>query len=137
LQPLLDAHLPTIRQGVKRAKTSAGYTPGLGQKLGWARTDNNVDPTSSQPIITLSALPGKVRIDGRKPGFEAVNLYLRRKGEADWTLVSIRKRKFPLYDDTPLAQPNVPEVREYRAVGVVSDEETGQPSVAVEIVFAG
>jgi len=82
-------------------------------------------------------MPGKVRVDERKPGFEAVNLYLRRKGEANWKLASIRKRKFPIYDETPLAVAGTPEVREYRAIGVVNDEETGQPSVAVEIRFAG
>jgi hypothetical protein len=46
-------------------------------------------------------------------------------------------------NDTAVARPTrlavaaTPEVREYRAAGVVDDEEIGLPSVAVEIVFAG
>jgi len=137
LEALKTTHLPVLRQGVKRAKTHAGFTPGLGQQLSWVRTGNGNDPDSSQPVINLTAQPGKVRADGRKPGFEAVNLYFRRQGETNWRLVAIRKRKFPIYDETPLAVAGTPEVREYRAIGVVDDEEAGQPSVSVEIVFAG
>jgi len=137
LQALQDAQLPVIRLGVKRAKTHSGYTPGIGQLLGWVRNGGSVDPAASQPSISVTVQLGKVHIDGQKPGFEAVNVYLRRKGETVWTPIAIRKRKFPLIDDTPLAVPATPEVREYRAIGVVNDEETGQPSVTAEIVFAG
>ena len=113
------------------------YTPGLGQQLGWVRSGSGVDPSSSQPSISASIQLSKVQIDGQKPGFEAVTLYRRRKGEPDWMPIAIRKRKFPVIDDTPLAVPGTPEVREYRAVGIVDDEEIGLPSVTVEIVFAG
>lgn len=134
---LSDTHLPMLRQSIRRAKTSAGCTPGLAQQLGWARNGGEMDPAGSQPVITATVQAGRVRFDGRKPGFEAVNLYRRRKGETDWTLVAIRKRKFPLYDEAPLAAAGVPEVREYRAFGVVADEEIGQPSASVEVIFAG
>jgi hypothetical protein len=137
LQALLETQLPIIRTGVKRAKTHSGYTPGLGQHLSWVGSGSSVDPANSQPVISATAQPGKVRIEGQKPGFDAVNLYLRRKGEPDWKLVVIRKAKFPFYDESPLAVAAMPEVREYRAVGVVNDEEIGLPSVAVEIVYAG
>jgi hypothetical protein len=102
LQALLEKHLPVIRRGVKRGKASADYTPGLGQELGWIAGGGDIDPAASRPAITLTAQPGKVRVDGQKPGFEAVNLYSRRKGEAEWKLAAIRKRKFPIYDDAPL-----------------------------------
>jgi hypothetical protein len=39
-----------------------------------------------------------------------------------------RRSKFPFDDDSPLAVAGTPEVREYRALGVVADEEIGQPS---------
>jgi hypothetical protein len=45
--------------------------------------------------------------------------------------------QIPYYDESPLAVPNTPEVREYMARGVVDDEEVGEPSENKEIVFAG
>ncbi len=78
-----------------------------------------------------------MKIDGRKPGFEAANIYSRKKGDVTWKLIAVRKRKFPYYDESPLAVAGAPEVREYMAIGVVNDEETGQPSEIKEVVYAG
>ena len=52
-------------------------------------------------------------------------------------LIAVRKRKFPAYDEPPIAVANTPEVREYMAIGVVKDEEIGQPSEIKEVVYAG
>ena len=52
-------------------------------------------------------------------------------------LLDVRKRKFPYFDESPLAVPNTPEVREYMAIGVVADEEVGQMSEIKEVVYAG
>ena len=49
----------------------------------------------------------------------------------------MRKRKFPYFDESPLAVAGTPEVREYMAMGVVNDEESGQHSEIKEVVFAG
>ena len=66
-----------------------------------------------------------------------MSIYCRKKGEVTWRLIAVRKRKFPYYDEAPLAVPGVPEVREYMAIGVVADEEVGQPSEIKEVVYAG
>jgi hypothetical protein len=55
----------------------------------------------------------------------------------NWKLIAIRKRRFPYYDETPLTHVGTPEVREYMAIGVIADEEIGQPSETKEVVFAG
>jgi len=45
---------------------------------------------------------------------------------------------FPPYDDTrALANPNVPEVREYMVRPVINDVEIGLPSDIVSAVFGG
>jgi len=128
---------PLLRQHIKRAKTSPGCTPGVLHRMAWVGGNNDIDPAHSAPSLVMTPLQGRVKAEGTKPGFEAINLYMRRKGETEWRLAVLRKRRFPAYDETPLAQPGVPEVREYRALGVVDDEETGQPSAVVEVVFAG
>ena len=66
-----------------------------------------------------------------------MNLYFRKKGDVQWKLIAVRKRRFPYFDESPLAVPNTPEVREYMAIGVNADEETGQPSEIKEVVYAG
>jgi hypothetical protein len=43
----------------------------------------------------------------------------------------------PKYDEAPLAVANTPEVREYMALGIIDDEEIGQPSEIKEVVYAG
>ena len=134
---ILDAQLPAIRAQIKRAKTSTGCTADIQTALGWIGAEQNNDPETSRPNIDIQAQRGRVKISGNKPGFEAVNIYRRIKGEVQWKLIAVRKRKFPFFDEGPLAVANQPEVREYMAIGVVNDEEVGQPSEIKEVVYAG
>ena len=134
---ILEAQVPILRAAIKRAKTSPACTPTLQTQLDWIGDSINNDPADSRPLITIEAQRGRVKITGRKPGFEAVNIYSRRKGEVQWRLIAIRKRKFPYYDESPLAVAATPEVREYMAIGVVNDEEIGQMSEIKEVVYAG
>ena len=136
-QPLLDAQVPLLRAAIKRAKTSPGCTPAIQLQLDWVGATQSRDPNTARPTLTAEAQRGRVKIDGRKPGFEAVNLYFRKKGDVQWKLIAVRKRKFPYFDESPLAVASTPEVREYMAIGVVADEETGQPSEIKEVVYAG
>ncbi len=76
-------------------------------------------------------------VSGTKPGFDAVNIYRRIKGQVQWQLVAVRKRRFPYFDESDLAVAGQPEVREYMAIGVVNDEEIGQMSEIKEVVYAG
>ena len=96
-----------------------------------------MDPAHSRPTIDAEAQCGRIKITGKKPGFDSVSIYSRKKGDVQWKLIAVRKRKFPYYDETPLAVPNTPEVREYMAIGVVKDEEIGEPSEIKEVVYAG
>ena len=132
-----EAQLPLIRAAIKRAKTSAGCTPAVQEQLDWVAASPTVNPDTARPSITVEAQRARVKIDGRKPGFEAVNIYCRKKGDVQWRLIAVRKRKFPYYDEAPLAVAGQPEVREYMAIGVIADEEVGQPSEIKEVVYAG
>jgi hypothetical protein len=134
---ILDAQSPTIRTTVKRTKTRPGCTPAIIAQLDWEGPSHNTDPNTARPTIGAEAQRGRVKITGRKPGFDAVNLYFRKKGDVQWKLIAVRKRKFPYLDESPLAVANTPEVREYMAIGVVDDEEAGQPSEIQEVVYAG
>jgi hypothetical protein len=134
---ILAQQLPLIRAAINRVKTSGALTPAIQLQLGWVGETQDNDPETSRPTITVTAQPGRVKIEGRKPGFESVSIYSRKKGEVQWKLIAVRKRKFPFYDESPLAVAGVPEVREYMARGVVDDEEVGEASEIKEVVFAG
>jgi hypothetical protein len=129
--------LPILRAMIKRFRTSSGCTPAVEVEQEWAGTSHDFDASTARPTITAKAMRGRVKITGKKPGFEAYNLYWRKKGGVEWKLMAIRKRKFPYFDETPLAVADTPEVREYMAIGVIDDEETGQPSEIKEVVYAG
>ena len=134
---ILEAFLPIIRAAIKRAKTSAGCTADVRVSLDWNADVANNDPENSRPHINAEAQRGRVKISGNKPTFDAVNIYRRIKGEVQWQLIAVRKRRFPYFDESPLAVAGTPEVREYMAIGVVKDEEIGQMSEIKEVVFAG
>jgi hypothetical protein len=62
---------------------------------------------------------------------------VRLKGSPDWKILVARRSKFPFDDDAPLAAAGTHETREYYDVGVVDDEEIGQPSDIVSVVYGG
>jgi hypothetical protein len=87
--------------------------------------------------IKAEAQPGVVRITGSKDYAELVNIYMRVVGTAAWTLVGIKRKKFPFEDQTPLKSAGMAEAREYAARGVIDDNEVGQMSDIVQVAFAG
>jgi hypothetical protein len=62
---------------------------------------------------------------------------MRVAGTAAWTLVGVKRKRFPFDDQTPLKAAGTAEVREYAARGVINDEEVGQMSDIVQATFGG
>lgn len=77
-----------------------------------------------------------MRIKFSKSSTDGVNLYHRRKGQAEWSFLA-RDTKSPYDDHIVLSIANQPEHWEYRAYGVIDDEEIGLASDIVEVVFGG
>jgi hypothetical protein len=124
-----STHLESIRQDISNIKTSGGYNPGIGEVLDIVSDAITFDPNTYQPEITrTTSLPGRTVLMTKKRGAESMNVYMRRKGVTTWTLIAAKRVKFPADDDTPPVTPGQAEVREYRVVGVVGDDEIGQPS---------
>ena len=106
-----------------------GYTEAIGEALGIVPSGAPFDPNAYQAEI-ISAINtnsgGEVTIRFRKTygKIDGVNVYSRLQGQADWKLLGFKKLS-PYLDETPLAQPGVPEVREYRVRAVHNDVEIG------------
>ena len=68
-----------------------------------------------------------------KKGAHEINVYSRLQGEAQWQFLA-RDTHSPYIDTRPLANPAIPEVREYAARCVINDEEKGLLSDIVSAV---
>ena len=94
------------------------------------------DPSTYKPVIRASIEGGKVVVSGAKKGVEGWAIYTRLRGSQPWEKLAVENHP-PYYDTRPLAQANVPEVREYMVRGVMDDQEIGLDSDIVSVTFAG
>ena len=137
LQSALNKQLAGVRLDINNLKTLPGYNTGIGESLNIQTSTSKPDAGSYQPTLSSAvAFPGYVRVTGKKGMAGSLNIYGRLKGQ-DWKLVAAKRSKFPFDDDSPLAQANTPETREYRAIGVDGDTEFGQPSEIVSVLYGG
>ena len=81
-------------------------------------------------------MPGHVRINFVKKRLHGVSIYTRLKGQTTWTKLAYDSYS-PFEDTRPLADENVPEHRQYMAIGVIRDEEVTLQSNIIDVVFGG
>lgn len=122
---------------INRYKAATGWTAGMGAAWAVETHEPDYDMNNHKPTINGRARPGAVVISGRKPGFTSVTIQMRVDGTAEWTAIGIKINHFPFYDTTAPGTPGKPEKREYRALGMVGDAQTGQPSDIITAVFGG
>lgn len=125
--------LPTLRNTIKRMKTHTAYTEEIGQDLGIIGSDG---PTPDKPTLKGKATPNYVLLEFIKKGFDGVNIYARLKGQSTWTFLA-RDTQSPYHDTRALAVAGTPETREYMCMGVIADEEVGEESDIVSVVYGG
>ena len=61
---------------------------------------------------------------------------MRLEGTSNWTTIGTKVNHFPFFDTTAPQVAGKPEKREYRALGMVGDQQTGQPSAIVTTVWS-
>ncbi|HYM94123.1 MAG TPA: hypothetical protein VET23_08295, partial [Chitinophagaceae bacterium] len=125
--------LPVLRNAIERLKTHSDYTEAIGQELGVIGSESAVP---DKPGLKAKARVNDVELSFTKKGLEGVNIYARLKGAAQWTFLA-RDTHSPYNDSRPLTNAGVPETREYMCIGVIADEETGEPSDIVSAIFGG
>jgi len=104
----------------------------LGSVLDIIGPDDGIDLNSRQPDITgTDHAGGEIEIGFKKLTSDGVNMnpesfrgYSKRDGDADFVFLA-RDTQTPYMDNRPLLVPAKPEIREYKAVFVVSDQEIG------------
>lgn len=127
-------HEANIRAKVRNWKTLPNWNAsGSAGVLKLAETEPDFDPGSYKPEIKVKMEGGFPRLEFIKRGVDAIIIYTRLRGEMGWTKLA-RDSASPYIDTRPLANPDVPETREYMAMGELDDEEIGIPSEIASIV---
>jgi hypothetical protein len=125
---LKSQELKLVRATVARIKTAPTWTLAIGQSLGvLSGSAQPVAMDTYKPKIRAQIQAGRVEIKFTRGPLGGINLYSRKRGEGTWHLLG-RAQHSPIIDNTPFAAPGVSEIREYRALGVVKDQEVGLPS---------
>ena len=132
----IAANRQALRDMINRYKNSVGWNDGM--EAGWqvGVTTPDYDMSTLSPRIKARAVPGRIEITGRKPGFDSVNIQMRMDGAADWTTIGTKINHFPFFDTTAPQAAGKPETREYRALGMLGDAQVGQPSDIVTAIWS-
>lgn len=129
--------LPTLRASIRHWKTLPGYAASGSEGVLQLRgPEDGFDPGTYKCEFTVKVEAGKVRIEFRKKGVDAVAVYARLRGAGAWVKIGTDSSS-PYFDTRALAQPGVPEVREYMLRGIIDDEEVGLDSDVVSVTFPG
>ena len=133
----LGTNEAAIRMKIRNWKSTPGFTGSSSEGvLRVVGPVSSFDPLTFKPELKLSIVGGHIRVDFIKDECDSLAVYCRLRGTSTWTKLGLDTRS-PYFDTNPLANPNVPEVREYMAMGVIDDIEIGLPSDIVSIVFGG
>lgn len=132
-----DPSVKQLRGSVKNWKTRPGWVAsGSEGVLRLKGVEDTFDPNTYKPVITAKVAVNVIEIDFDKKGADGLNIYCRLRGTATWRKLAFDTHP-PYVDTFPLANPAVPEVREYKGIGAVDDAEIGLESDIVSVTFAG
>ena len=109
---------------IRRLKSASGYTDAIGQALNIIGSDDSTDMTTAKVDLTAITLAHGIELDFTKTKSDGVNLYTKRDGDADYVFLA-HDTISPYVDNRPLLVAGKPEVRRYKAIYVVGDDETG------------
>ncbi len=121
-------HEATARAAARQAKASDGYTEALGALLQIIGPEDSTDYSSLKPDLTAADQGGgKVELSFSKLRTDGVNIYAFDEAKGQFAFLA-RDTQAPYLDNRPLAAPGKPELRRYKAVYVLGDEEIGLSS---------
>lgn len=130
------AEIAKMRVVIARLKTSANYTKAIGEDMGVVGSTVPFDPNTYTPHLRAMPIIGGTRLTWVRGRAQLVKVFRRLKGQTEWE--QIYAGVDPYFDDrTPLANPNVAEVREYKACGCLKGQDIGMESDIVTQVFGG
>jgi hypothetical protein len=132
-----EEDIALLRKFFNQIKAHNAFTSDIGKDLDIVSEKQPKDAGNAKPKLKLKLVPQGVRVDFTKEKvFDAVNVYSRNKGTTQWIKLAMDTSS-PYIDTRELTNEAVPETREYMDIGVINDEEVGQPSDIVSMVYGG
>lgn len=128
LDQTLSVQLPEVRQDIGNMKKSRGWDDGKGDALDVNTPAASTNPATLKAGVKAEGKKQRVELMIRKYGADSANIYGRKRGDTAFQLLAAKRQRFPFIDDTPPANPELPEEREYQVILVIADAEIGQPS---------
>lgn len=132
---IIEVEGADLRKDIKRHKAAEGYTEAIGASLGIIGSDTEFDTSTFKPVITVEPFGNLVQVRFLKKGVNGINLYVRRRGEESFKLLS-RATKSPFKYQPAMDESGKAVHWEYIAFGVIEDEEIGLASNTVSFVFS-
>ena len=132
--------VPRFRALAKRVKAATGYTVAIGEILGIERPQSTpaseMSEDGPQPVLRGKSLDtGGAEIKSNKGDAEAVDVYGKRDGDADFVFL-MRVLHFPWVDNRPLLVAGKPEKREYRAMFIRKNQPYGNMSAIITVIVS-
>ena len=107
----------------------------MGELLRIEGAEDTTDLNAMKPNLTATDLGGgKIQLAYNKYKTNGVNIYSKREGEDDFSFLA-RSTVSPYVDNRPGANPGKAEIRKYKAVYVLGDNEIGQFSDQINIAL--
>lgn len=120
---------------VARAKAAPGYTPGIGENLGFEAPKTIPDYSTYKPVFKLQLAAGQVLILWKKLQAQGVNIY-KKVDSGPWLKLDFDGT--PNYLDTSASPPEgVSQKWSYKLRYVKGDLEIGEPSTVMTITVTG
>ena len=123
LDAAFTADMTDIRLGVKQIKVAPGATPEIISAFQITGEESELDEANYKPVVVPTYVPGQgVRFNWKNRGVTGLRFWCRLKGTTTWNMIG-DDTKEPFFDSNPLANPNVPEEREYKARAWLGEPE--------------
>lgn len=123
-----------LRRIAKKIKSSVNYDKSIGDDLGIIGAEAlKMIPEDMKPVLTANFNGQEVVIKYTKARMDGVKIYCRRDGEKEFKfLTTATSARYA--DNTPKADPDKPEQREYYAIYIFDYVEVGHRSDLIKAV---
>jgi hypothetical protein len=131
-----DTAVSFSRAIARRIKAHPDYSSADGALLGIIGHERTVDLRTRAPHLTgRDVVRGRVELRFKKLSSDGIKLFCKRGEETAWTHIATHSRN-KFFDDRPLLVAGKPELRIYRALYILRDENIGEYSQELEITCA-
>lgn len=134
LKTVKKTTLKSLKKNIAYHKAAPPFNKSIGAALQINGIKPVFNPAQYRPQISVKVVGGNVQLKFKKKGVHGVNIYHRLHGNPTWQFL-VRDTKSPYIHTIVLKTPGQAEHWEYKAFGIIDDEEIGLASNIVEVLY--